>query len=104
MSDAAGGRRAWRAIAAATALDLPFGTLYAFSVFLAPLEELLGVTRADLALVFAFAAAGFGGGMNLAPALYRLAIARIHVVAGFGRIDWISSDQYRTAASVKANG
>ncbi len=37
-------------------------------------------------------------------ALYRLAIACIHVVAGFGRIDWISSDQYRTAASVKANG
>lgn len=36
--------------------------------------------------------------------LYRLAIARIHVVAGFGRIDWISGDQYRTAASVKANG
>lgn len=37
-------------------------------------------------------------------ALYRLAIARIHVVDGFGRIDWISGDQYRTAASVKANG
>lgn len=37
-------------------------------------------------------------------ALYRLAIARIHVVAGFGRIDWISGDQYRTAASAKAKG
>ena len=73
MSDDTGGRRAWRAIAAATALNLPFGTLYAFSVFLVPLEALLGVSRADLALVFACAAAGFGGGMNLAPALYRLA-------------------------------
>lgn len=37
-------------------------------------------------------------------ALYRLAIARIHLVAGFGRIDWISGDQYRTAASVKTKG
>ncbi|MGH6983114.1 MAG: HugZ family protein [Stellaceae bacterium] len=37
-------------------------------------------------------------------ALYRLAIMRIHVVAGFGRIDWISGDQYRIAASVKAKG
>lgn len=32
-------------------------------------------------------------------ALYRLAVERIHLVAGFGRIDWISGDQYRTAAS-----
>jgi len=37
-------------------------------------------------------------------ALYRLAIARIHLVAGFGRIDWISGDQYRTATSAKAKG
>lgn len=37
-------------------------------------------------------------------ALYRLAILRIHLVAGFGRIDWISGDQYRTATSVKAKG
>ncbi len=32
-------------------------------------------------------------------ALYRFAIARIHLVAGFGRIDWISGDDYRTATS-----
>lgn len=37
-------------------------------------------------------------------ALYRLAIARIHLVAGFGRIDWISGDQYRTATSAGAKG
>lgn len=37
-------------------------------------------------------------------ALYRLAILRIHLVAGFGRIDWISGDQYRTATSVKTKG
>ena len=64
---------AWHAIAAATALNAPLGSLYAFSVFLRPLEALLGLTRGDLALVFAIAAAGFGLGMNLAPPLYRAA-------------------------------
>jgi len=37
-------------------------------VFLGPLKALLGVTRADLTLVFALASAAFSGGMNLAPA------------------------------------
>jgi hypothetical protein len=61
---------AWHAVAAATVLNLPLGSLYAFSVFLKPLESLLGFTRADLALVFAVASAGFVGGMNLAPYVY----------------------------------
>ena len=43
------------AIAAATALNLPFGTLYAFSVFLEPMERLLGVGRAEMSIVFALA-------------------------------------------------
>ncbi len=60
----------WRAIVAATVLNLPFGSLYAFSVFLKPLEALLGVSRADLALVFALASAGFGSGMLLVPHLF----------------------------------
>jgi MFS transporter, OFA family, oxalate/formate antiporter len=60
----------WRVLAAATALNAPIGTLYAFSVFLRPLETLLGLSRADLAFVFALAAAGFGVGMMAAPALY----------------------------------
>jgi hypothetical protein len=64
---------AWRAIAAATALNAPLGSLYAFSVFLAPLEALLGLSRADLALVFALASAGFGVGMMLAPHVFGLA-------------------------------
>ncbi len=64
---------AWRAVAAATALNLPLGSLYAFSVFLKPLEALLGLSRADLALVFAVASAGFGVGMNLAPQVFGLA-------------------------------
>lgn len=62
-------------IAAATALNLPIGALYAFSVFIQPLEALLGLSRADLALVFALAAAAFGVGMMAAPALYRIARA-----------------------------
>jgi hypothetical protein len=64
---------AWRAVAAATVLNAPLGSLYAFSVFLKPLEALLGLSRADLALVFALASAGFGAGMNLAPYLFGLA-------------------------------
>ncbi|HEX9818890.1 MAG TPA: MFS transporter [Methylomirabilota bacterium] len=73
MSDAGLRQRPWRAVAAATALNLPLGSLYAFSVFLKPLETLLALSRADLALVFALAAAGFGAGMNLAPHVYGLA-------------------------------
>ncbi len=61
---------AWRAVAAATALNLPLGSLYAFSVFLKPLESLLALNRADLALVFGLATIGFGSGMNLAPHVY----------------------------------
>ena len=75
------GRSPWRAIAAATALNVPLGSLYAFSVFLRPLETLLGLTRADLALVFAIAAAAFGVGMNLAPVVYRVASTPLLVLA-----------------------
>ena len=64
---------AWRAITAATVLNLPLGSLYAFSVFLKPLESLLGLSRAELALVFALASAGFAGGANLTPYVYGLA-------------------------------
>ena len=64
---------AWRAVAAATALNAPLGSIYAFSVFLKPLESLLGLSRADLAFVFALAAAAFAAGMNLVP-------------LGFGRV------------------
>jgi MFS transporter, OFA family, oxalate/formate antiporter len=65
--------RSWAAVAAATALNGPLGSLYAFSVFLQPLENLLGLSRADLALVFALASAGFGAGMNVAPMVYGVA-------------------------------
>jgi OFA family oxalate/formate antiporter-like MFS transporter len=70
----------WRAVAAATVLNAPLGSLYAFSVFLKPLESLLALSRADLALVFALASAGFGAGMNLAPHVYGLASAPVLVL------------------------
>lgn len=44
-------RRIALAVAAATVLNLPFGTIYAFSVFLRPMEQLLGVGRTQLSLV-----------------------------------------------------
>ena len=63
--------RARAAIAAATALNLPFGTLYAFSVFLKPLETLLGVGRAELSVVFGLATVTLTGAMVAAPSIYR---------------------------------
>src|SRR6266852_1362371 len=71
----------WRAIAASTVLNAPIGSLYAFSVFLQPLEALLGLTRADLAFVFALAAAGFGVGMNVAPYVFGVAPTSVLVLA-----------------------
>jgi MFS transporter, OFA family, oxalate/formate antiporter len=59
------------AIAAATALNLPLGTLYAFSVFLKPVEALLGVGRTQMSFVFALATITLTVGMNVAPWFYR---------------------------------
>ncbi len=81
MSDTDGRQSPWRAVAAATALIPPLGSLYAFSVFLQPLESLLALSRADLAFVFALAAAGFGAGMILAPTVYGLAPTPLLVLA-----------------------
>ena len=66
------GQKAWAAIAAATVVNLPMGTIYAFSVFLKPLEEMLGATRSELAAVFALATVGFCAGMNVAPYFFGL--------------------------------
>lgn len=57
-------------LAAATALNLPFGTIYAFSVFLKPMEAMLGVSRAEMSFVFGLATVTLTIGMNLAPRLY----------------------------------
>jgi MFS family permease len=63
--------RAVAALLAATAINLPFGTLYAFSVFLKPMEALLGATRAEMSFVFGLATVTLTLGMNFAPQLYR---------------------------------
>lgn len=75
------GASPWRVLAASTALNAPIGSLYAFSVFLQPLEVLLGLTRADLAFVFALAAAAFGVGMMVAPSLHGIARTPLLVTA-----------------------
>lgn len=65
------GRAAVAALAAATLANLPFGTIYAFSVFIKPIEALLGATRAEMSFVFGMATVTLTLGMNLAPQLYR---------------------------------
>lgn len=64
-------RRGAAALLAATAINLPFGTIYAFSVFVQPIERLLGVTRAETSFVFGLATVTLTIGMNFAPLLYR---------------------------------
>jgi OFA family oxalate/formate antiporter-like MFS transporter len=81
VSDTAVRRSSAHAIAAATVLNGPLGSLYAFSVFLKPLEALLGVSRAELALVFALSSVGFGIGMSVAPQVYGLASTPTLVLA-----------------------
>ena len=58
--------RFWAAILAATLLNLPMGSLYAFSVLLKPLGS-GRPTRSELSFVFGLASVGFTVGMNLAP-------------------------------------
>jgi len=67
------GNQAAAALAAASVLNLPFGTLYAFSVFLKPLEALLGAGRAEMSFVFALATITLTAGMVVAPTIYRKA-------------------------------
>jgi len=65
-------QRSGIAIAAATAMNLPFGTIYAFSVFLKPMETLLSISRAEMTIVFGLATISLTAGMNIAPRLYRM--------------------------------
>jgi MFS family permease len=68
-------QRAWAAVAAVTVLNLPLGSIYAFSVFLKPIEAELGLTRSALSLVFGLATVGFTLGMLIAPYAYGLTSA-----------------------------
>ena len=74
--------RPWAAMVAATLLGLPYGTIYAFSVLLKPLEALLDIPRTELSFVFGLSAIGFTAGMNLAPLAFgRLSATAILVLA-----------------------
>ena len=64
-------QRSLVALAAATILNLPFGTIYAFSVFLKPMEALLGIGRTQMTLVFSLASIFLTMGMVAGPKLYR---------------------------------
>jgi OFA family oxalate/formate antiporter-like MFS transporter len=68
-------QRAWAAITAVTIVNLPLGSIYAFSVFLKPIEATLGLPRSALSLVFGLASIGFTAGMLAAPYLYGLCSA-----------------------------
>jgi MFS family permease len=59
-----------RLILAATFANLPFGTIYAFSVFLKSMEALLSLTRSDMGLIFGLCTVMFALGMNVAPVVY----------------------------------
>jgi OFA family oxalate/formate antiporter-like MFS transporter len=63
--------RSAASLLAATIINLPFGTLYAFSVLLKPVEALIGATRGEMSLVFGLTTVTLTAGMNLAPRLYR---------------------------------
>jgi MFS family permease len=77
------GQRSAAALLAATVVNLPFGTLYAFSVFLKPMEALLGATRAEMSFVFGLATVTLTLGMNFAPQLYhRLSPASLGLACG----------------------
>ncbi len=69
------------ALLAATVANLPFGTLYAFSVFLKPMEMLLDATRAEMSFVFGLSTVTLTLGMNFAPQLYRRITPAALVVA-----------------------
>jgi len=46
--------RLWAALLAATLMNLPLGSVYAFSVLLRPIEQELAIPRSALSLVFAW--------------------------------------------------
>lgn len=73
--------RFWAALLAATLMNLPLGSVYAFSVLLRPIEQELAITRSALSLVFGLATVGFTVGSVGAAFLYRLAPAPILVLA-----------------------
>jgi OFA family oxalate/formate antiporter-like MFS transporter len=72
--------RFWAALLAATLMNLPLGSVYAFSVLLRPIEQELAIPRSALSLVFGLATVGFTVGSVGAAFLYRLAPAPLLVL------------------------
>ncbi|WP_422002005.1 MFS transporter [Reyranella sp.] len=72
--------RLWAALLAATVMNLPLGSVYAFSVLLRPIEQELAIPRSALSLVFGLATAGFTVGSVGAAFLYRVAPAPVLVM------------------------
>ena len=63
--------RLWAALLAATLMNLPLGSVYAFSVLLRPIEQELGIPRSALSLVFGLATVGFTvGALVLRPVVF----------------------------------
>ncbi len=78
-------------IAAALLLMIVLGSLYSWSVFILPLEQTLGVSRAGVSSIFSLATLAFTAGMLITPLLYsRLSAARlaicIGILAGLGHL------------------
>ena len=73
--------RLWAALLAATLLNLPFGSVYSFSVFLRPIELELAIPRSALSLVFGMATVGFAAGSVGAVYLFRVASAPVLIFA-----------------------
>ena len=77
------GTRPWASLLAATLVGLPLGSIYAFSVFLKPLEQLLGITRSEMSIVFGIATVCYTVGANITPYLFgRLPAPILLLLAG----------------------
>ncbi len=68
----------WLGLASGLLVMFALGAMYAWSVFIEPLEQLLGASRAAVSAAFSFANVGFTFGMLLAAAL----IARFGLLWG----------------------
>ena len=75
--------RSWAILIALLLINLPTGTLYAFSVFIPYYEALHHVSRATLSTMFSVSTIGFTVGMLMGPVCYRWA-SPARLVLGFG--------------------
>src|SRR4029453_3726980 len=73
--------RFWAALLAATLMNLPLGSVYAFSVLLRPIEQELAIPRSAPPVGFGLATIGLRGGRVGAAFLYRVAAAPVLVLA-----------------------